>query len=316
MRTVDVSACPVCGGTRRRRLAVPRRQVAAAFFAACEPAPGLAACGDCGFVFASPRPDDAALAAFYDQQDYTAAGDEDAAGAELAVGHQLAFLARSGVTIGAGTRLLDIGCGGGHLLAAARARGAAVLGFDAGEPSRKACAARGLPVTGDPAGLRGFDVVAISHTLEHVPDPGAMLALCRGALAPRGHLLIEVPNVGSLRARAAPRWASRIGAADERYRAFPVHLSYFAPSTLRALLARHGLADVAMTTRGLGFSLPRRRRSAPPAAPTAAAAPPSPTVRAPTIDDAPRPTLKSRARAAFLDRLLGENLLALARATP
>ncbi len=304
MRTVDVPACPVCEGTRRRRLAVPRRQVGEAFFAACQPAPGLVACRACRFVFASPRPDDAALAAFYDQQDYTAAGDEDAAGAALAVGHQLAFLARRGVTVGAGTRLLDIGCGGGHLLAAARARGAEVLGFDAGEPSRKACAARGLPVTGEPAGLRGFDVVAISHTLEHVPDLGAMLALCRGALAPGGHLLIEVPNVGSLRARAAPRWASRTGATDERYRAFPVHLSYFAPPTLRRLLARHGLADVAMTTRGLGFSLPRRRRPSPPPAPAAPSSAP----------DAPRaPTLTSRARAAFLDRLLGENLLTIAR---
>jgi SAM-dependent methyltransferase len=305
VRAVDVPACPVCGGLHRRRLPPPGHRVADAFFAACAPALGLVACRGCGFVFASPRPDDATLAAFYDQQDYTASNDDDAAGAALAVEHQLAFLAREGVAIGPGVRLLDVGCGGGFLLAAARDRGAEVLGFDAGSPSRDACAARGLPVTGDAAGLRGFDIVAISHTLEHVPDLGATLALCRDALAPGGRLLIEVPNVRSLRARAAPPWATRLGAADERYRAFPVHLSYFAPPTLRTLLVRHGLADVAMTTRGLGIALPRRRR-APAQAPSSVAstAQPQPAAR----------TLKSRARAAFLDALLGENLLALARA--
>lgn len=302
MRAVEVSACPVCGGTRLRRLPAPGHWVAEAYFAACAPPLGLVACRACGFAFASPRPDDAALAAFYDRQDYTGAGEEDAAGAALAVAHQLAALARSGVAVGAGTRLLDVGCGGGHLLAAARARGAEVMGVDRGAPSRAACAARGLPVTDRFEGLRGFDVVAISHTLEHVPELGAMLARCAGALAAGGRLLVEVPNARSLRARAATPWATRLG-ADERYRAFPVHLSYFAPATLRALLGRHGFTVDAMTTRGLGFGLPGRRARAAPTAAGAAAAPAGPRGA----------TLKSRARAAFLDALLGENLIAIAR---
>jgi SAM-dependent methyltransferase len=304
VRAVVVSNCPVCGGIRQRRLPTPGHAVAPAFFAACSPAPGLVACRDCGFAFVSPRFDDAALAAFYDRQDYTAADEVDAAGAALAVAHQLGFLARRGVAVGPGMRLLDIGCGGGHLLAAARGRGAEVLGYDAGAPSRRACAARGLPVTDDPGALRDFDVVVISHTLEHVPNLGAMLALCRGAMTRHGHLLIEVPNVGSLRAHAAPPWATRLGAADERYRAFPIHLSYFKPATLRGLLDRHGLAQVATTTRGFGFAL-RRSRTAIGAPASAAAA---------TRSSSASIILKSRVRDAFLNALLGENLLTLARA--
>lgn len=65
---VDVPTCPVCGDGRRRRLPTPGHRIDDARFAACAPPPGLVACRGCGFVFVSPRPDDATLAAFYDAQ--------------------------------------------------------------------------------------------------------------------------------------------------------------------------------------------------------------------------------------------------------
>ena len=47
----------------------------------------------------------------------------------------------------------------------------------------------------DLSALRGdrFDAI-FSQNLEHVPDPGVMLAQCRELLAPDGWLMLEVPN--------------------------------------------------------------------------------------------------------------------------
>ena len=91
--------------------------------------------------------------------------------------HEVA-LDRAGV--GPGTRLLDLGCGGGEFAAAAAARGAAVTGIDA-DPAAVAAAAAAVPAgevaVGDahdpPPGP--FDVAAAIQLLMHVRNPVAVL---------------------------------------------------------------------------------------------------------------------------------------------
>ncbi len=91
--------------------------------------------------------------------------------------HALA-LDRAGV--GAGTRLLDLGCGPGEFAAAAAGRGAAVTGIDT-DPGAVAAAAAAVPAgrfrLGDahdpPAGP--FDVVAAVQVLMHVANPLVVL---------------------------------------------------------------------------------------------------------------------------------------------
>jgi SAM-dependent methyltransferase len=91
--------------------------------------------------------------------------------------HALA-LDRAGV--GAGTRLLDLGCGPGEFAAAAAARGAAVTGIDT-DPAAVAEAARVVPggefavadAHDPPPGP--FDVVAAVQLLMHVRNPVAVL---------------------------------------------------------------------------------------------------------------------------------------------
>jgi SAM-dependent methyltransferase len=91
--------------------------------------------------------------------------------------HELG-LDRAGV--GAGTRLLDLGCGAGEFAAAAARRGAVVTGIDA-DPGAIAAAAAAVP-TGDftvadahdpPRGP--FDVAAAVQLLMHVRNPVAVL---------------------------------------------------------------------------------------------------------------------------------------------
>src|SRR5262249_28205406 len=97
--------------------------------------------------------------------------------------------------------LLGVGClEGGYALAVARSRGWTVSAVEFSPIlATHARTALGLDVRtsrawdlGVVAGQR-FDAI-MSHSLEHVPDPRALLAQCRELLAPDGFLQLEVPN--------------------------------------------------------------------------------------------------------------------------
>jgi SAM-dependent methyltransferase len=96
--------------------------------------------------------------------------------------------------VGAGTTLLDLGCGPGVFARAAVERGALVTGVDA-DPTVVAAAERAVPGArfrvGDaeqpPPGP--FDVVAAVQVLQHVSSP---LAVLRGACAVGGTVVVTV----------------------------------------------------------------------------------------------------------------------------
>lgn len=290
---------------------------------AASPGLGLVRCAGCGAEQVEPRPDDAALAAFYQAADYTAHEPVDDAAAWRRAAYQLAFFESAGAAV-RGARLLDVGCGGGQLLVAARAAGATVCAVDPAAHARAACARHGLEHVAriEELGPRRFDGIVMSHVLEHVPDVVAVLASLRALLAPGGWLGLEVPNRASLRALASPRWMTSLG-ADERHRAFPAHLWYFTPRTLALAAERAGLELVARQTVGLGVEalVPpwlgaalRRpaRRGAGESEPSAshAAAPAAGGPAAPM-----RRGLRGKLKDAYHRALLGESLLVLARPT-
>lgn len=97
--------------------------------------------------------------------------------------------------VGRGTRLLDLGCGGGGLATLAAAAGASVSGIDASE-NLVAIARRRLPSSdfrvGDleslPFSDASFDVVTATNSLQFVDDRAAALAEARRVLSPGGRL--------------------------------------------------------------------------------------------------------------------------------
>jgi len=106
-------------------------------------------------------------------------------------------------------RILDVGCGAGAGIAAAKARNPAweVTGIE--KDPRLASRARSLcdrVLEGDLAGVLAglgragerFDALVFADVLEHVEDPIAALALGRRVAAPGSRLLVSVPNVGHL----------------------------------------------------------------------------------------------------------------------
>lgn len=212
-------------------------------------------CAPCGFAHVLPLPSEKALAETYAQDyysqekpDYLAAVREDEAWFALAHDDRLDALASLGARPPA--RLLDIGCGPGHFLARAVARGYDAIGL---EPSRQAAAharAQGLSVREsfftDEAAARLAPVHAVHmmNVLEHVPDPAAIVARVARVLAPRGVLCIGVPNdFNPLQrmlsdGRSFARW----------WIAPPHHLNYFTYGSLEGLLVRHDLVPRARLT--------------------------------------------------------------------
>src|SRR5205085_836788 len=101
----------------------------------------------------------------------------------------------------AGKRVIDVGCGDGHLVRILSDTGTEAAGL---EPSKKAKAigeSRGLRIIegyatqGHQIEGSPYDAFVSIHSLEHVPDPNDFLQGVRASLAPRGVGLVEVPSV-------------------------------------------------------------------------------------------------------------------------
>jgi SAM-dependent methyltransferase len=138
-------------------------------------------------------------------------------------------------------RLLDIGFGDGAFLDIARAIGWEVTGIDPDSKVVSNALERGLNVYQGGlevmAGESGvFDVITMSHVIEHVHKPIEVLEECYRLLKPGGQLWVETPNINSLGgARFQRNW---------RGLETPRHLVLFNGQSLRQALQRAGFTDV------------------------------------------------------------------------
>ncbi|MGE8214164.1 MULTISPECIES: bifunctional 2-polyprenyl-6-hydroxyphenol methylase/3-demethylubiquinol 3-O-methyltransferase UbiG [unclassified Stenotrophomonas] len=105
-----------------------------------------------------------------------------------------------------GAKVLDIGCGGGLLSEALAKEGAQVTAIDLAPELVKVARLHSLE-SGVSVDYRvqaaedlaaeqpgGFDVVTCMEMLEHVPDPGAIIAACHRLLRPGGKLFLSTIN--------------------------------------------------------------------------------------------------------------------------
>ena len=110
---------------------------------------------------------------------------------------------------GTGKAFLDIGCGMGGYMLAAKQLGFEVLGFEpSANHARVATEILHLPVvldyfTSDRLEGRTFDLIMLSPVIEHIYDQGHFLEDVMSALAPGGALIIVTPNARSLIASIA-----------------------------------------------------------------------------------------------------------------
>lgn len=137
-------------------------------------------------------------------------------------------------------RWLDVGCGAGALVDAASRAGWTAQGTEIAPRAVDAAVAQGLDVTmGDVLELdlpaNTYDVITLVEVLEHVDDPGALLARICGLLRPGGLLYLTTPHGEGLSARLLrARWSIVSP---------PEHLQLFSLSGLRTLVAAAGLRE-------------------------------------------------------------------------
>jgi SAM-dependent methyltransferase len=136
------------------------------------------------------------------------------------------------------SKVLDVGCGNGLSLLRARDAGWHAIGVEPDPDAVATASARGMEVIAPriddvPASFNGsFERILLSHVIEHVHDPLAMLRHCHRLLEPGGTLWMETPNLSS--------FGHASFGADWRGLEPPRHLVLFRPDSLEALLKEAG----------------------------------------------------------------------------
>ncbi len=145
----------------------------------------------------------------------------------------------------AGQEVLDVGCGGGLLAEGMAAQGARVTGIDLSEKSL-AVARLHLLESGRQVDYRHvaveelaaecpgrFDVVTCLEMLEHVPDPGSVVAACARLAKPGGQLFFSTIN------RNAKAYLFAILGAERVLKLLPAGTHDYEKFLRPAELARH-----------------------------------------------------------------------------
>lgn len=243
---MNANRCPLCGNGNADRFAM--------FF---DGALKLYRCRVCGFVAQYPGPGIVSVGTdyegFYDdpEQDSPTSGDTWVYSYRTAALRDIATRIRQ--YTGAGARLLDVGTGDGHFVAACVDQGLDAYGI---EPSVAMTdfAERKLPgrVTRgfyceEAYPPESFDAISFIQVVEHLEQPGALLAAAQRHLRPGGILAIEVPSLN------APHFLAYRVTGLKRFVQPPdgvirTHVGYYSPATMRRLTTQAGFVEVATVT--------------------------------------------------------------------
>ena len=177
---------------------------------------GVVVCTACGLARTSPRLAQESLPRFYDE-DYhglhMGVPDPAASTSLFRPGHgRVIYSLLEGSLPGRQLRVAEVGCGTGQVLrefiAAGARRGREITGMGCEFASAYVEAGRGAGTTirqGGPETLRDdspFDVVILSHVVEHFTDVPGELAQISQLVATDGLVYVEVPGILTIDAKA------------------------------------------------------------------------------------------------------------------
>lgn len=192
----------------------------------------LVRCERCELVFAQPQPSPAELAEYYDHywDGEVAVSTPSTRRYYLAQSlSRVDYLRRFGI-LDSSPAVLDVGAGLGLFHDGMTQRGVVhdyvAVETDRGQYEglhRRLGAPGAFRRLEDVPADRKFDLLVLTHVLEHMDRPHAFVAELMQRLRPGGLLFVEVPH------------------RDDRYKAlFESHLLFFNMPSLRDLLGRHG----------------------------------------------------------------------------
>jgi SAM-dependent methyltransferase len=227
----------------------------------------LVECQQCTQRYVNPRPTDAALARHY-PNDYLCYTNFDAehwllrwAFRRMQEGQarrRLRQIEKATGKLPAGSRVLDVGCGRGELMALLkRERNCSCIGTDINPDVLSIVNGQlGIPVVeGSLLDLEfeygSFDLVTMTEYLEHESRPSEVVERAAKLVKPGGYVAIEVPDISG----PPGRWFRENWWQID----CPRHLNFFSPQTLGQLLEAQGLEVVETRRYGMltsmGYSL-------------------------------------------------------------
>lgn len=181
----DVRICLLCGHALRTRFARVLDAKTLETFSILE-------CPACGLGSTEPNPKD--LSKYY--RDYH--GGRHGITNSFCTNRRIRLLENVAGNQ-SGKRLLDIGCGEGTFLLAAKAKGWSIAGTEMNPSSALSAGLVVYSQLSEVRALAPFDCITLWHSLEHMPDPRATLQEARSLLSPDGIVIIAVPDAGGLR---------------------------------------------------------------------------------------------------------------------
>jgi 2-polyprenyl-3-methyl-5-hydroxy-6-metoxy-1,4-benzoquinol methylase len=233
MKKIDI--CPICSSASQAPfLACKDYTVSKKDFT-------IVTCGDCGFAFTSPRPEDADLGSYYQSEEYISHSNtsKGLVSKLYQVVRKRTLAAKLQMINARASKgaLLDIGCGTGEFLNACQLDGWSVRGIEPGEAARKAATDNYNLTVGEESAIdslaeASFEVITMWHVMEHVPNLAGRVQQLKRLLKPGGLLVIAVPNRNS---HDAEYYGAQWAAYD-----VPRHLWHFRPQDMKRLLEQGG----------------------------------------------------------------------------
>ena len=233
MSLMNLTECPVCNNRDFHEVLQVRNElVSRETFSIVE-------CSHCSLRFTNPRPDNEALASYYQSEDYISHTNEANNLVDRLYKIARHFTLRSKrKIIQRGIKektLLDIGCGTGHFIAHCRDNNWQCIGVEPESGAREIASRDGLKVFATLGEIKdsSFDRITLWHVLEHLPDLTVSLAKINDLLKSNGKLFIAVPNYPAYEEKKfREHWA----AYD-----VPRHLYHFTPQAMQLLVEKNGL---------------------------------------------------------------------------
>lgn len=196
-------------------------------------------CKDCGLLYVNPQPTEQELVKHYSKNyNYSYMQQNKESGKDRDDSKEISNI-KKGI-------LLDVGCGSGLFLLAARKHGFIVRGVDLSTKMTKYGKNRfGLDLSNrdflELSKNKQFDVITMRHLLEHVTNPINFIRKSRELLKKDGLLFLEVPNIDSFPARICGKaW---------QWMTPPAHLFFFSPKTIKKLLEKESFRVIKSGTR-------------------------------------------------------------------
>lgn len=210
-------------------------------------------CTSCSTIYISPRPERTEVFDLYSHDKaYVPASHHIGfnPGARLAAQRHFAALHRKHPFSPAAPpkSMLEIGCGGGHLLEIAKRHGIAAHGIELNPFQAKVVTEKlGIPCetvefTKNSFGTKQFDIIFHCDVTSHLFDPIGDFTAMRGKLTENGWLVFETGNGADV----DPKYYKYFN----RWQ-YPDHLFFFGESSIRELLSRAGFSRIHISSRSI-----------------------------------------------------------------